>query len=91
MRKLKVRQSQGVKSPEQPTKKLGISPGGVGARIPSKVFRRKEVIRAVFRKISLVAVWRMDTPPSAQPDLCTPMGLMGDGEKHQSALVLPPL
>lgn len=35
-------------------------------------------------------MWRTDTAPAPQPNLCTPMVLTGDGEKHGPVLALPP-
>lgn len=60
---------------------FGISSVGVCGEGSLKSFRRREVIRAVFKKMTLTTVWRMDpTLTPAWP--LSPVDLMSDEEKH---------
>lgn len=60
---------------------FGISSVGVCREGSLKSFRRREVIRAVFKKITLTTVWRTD--PALTPAWpLSSVGLMSDEEKH---------
>lgn len=60
---------------------FGISSVGVCGEGSLKSFRRREVIRAVVKKITLTTMWRTDpTLTPAWP--LSPVGLMSDEEKH---------